>query len=164
MRNFLLFVILMIISGLSGKSQCIDTTAAGTAYETIRVPVDSVRLIYEQEAIYFDGYGNYIKNRTKYALGLFNKHLREELGKSDEAIAEYNQYRKLFAKGLILYLGCGAGTIILVAVTSSPVGFILFLPAFYSYTLVSDALTHYYRSIWIYNRDMLLKGLTQTRK
>jgi len=96
---------------------------------------------------------------------IFAKHLRNELSKSSEAIAEYNKYRRMTITGLVLYVGGATGAIALSFVTLSPIGLLLSLPVlYYSMALVQEVIIHYNKSIWLYNRDMLVNGLTKIRK
>jgi hypothetical protein len=67
--------------------------------------------------------------------------------------------------GLVLYVGGATGAIALSFVTLSPIGLLLSLPVlYYSMALVQEVIIHYNKSIWLYNRDMLVNGLTKIRK
>ncbi len=117
----------------------------------------AIRRYYEENAILWLGKTQYYKNNRSYPI----KNLKEEFKFSKDASWEYAQYRKnsskaviglLVTEGLLISsllvkdrntkIGLLAGGIVTLAIT---------IP------ISSNARKHFHRSIYYYNRDILLR-------
>ena len=117
----------------------------------------AIRRYYEENAILWTGSQKYYKNNQAYPI----KNLKQEITFSKEASWEYAQFRKNNNAAVIGLIVTEALLISFILVKNrnvqwgllagSVVGFAFTLP------LANKARTHLSRSIWAYNRDILLR-------
>ena len=140
---FLLSCLVICVNTISSQAQNKDSVA--------------IRRYYEENAILWTGKTRYYKNNQSYPL----RNLKEEFSFSKEASWEFAQYRKsgntamigfLVTEGLLVSsffvkdrntrYALLAGSVVSLAIT---------LP------ISAKARKHFYRAIWAYNRDILLR-------
>ena len=122
--------------------------------------LEEVKRAYETSAM-IPFTGSFEINRKKQQFGLFNKKLRKELMKSNDAWILYKEYRrKSWTGGILMMASLPVGIIAGVVAANPGVGFIGFgVPYTIGIVYLTQGSEYYQRSIWTYNRDMMLNHL-----
>jgi len=113
--------------------------------------------VYEKETIYFVGRGKFSLNGQTYKI----KNLEEHIYKSPEAYDEYKQYMKKSGNGSLLSLltlGLSLSSFAVIEKNSAMSVALLgasVIPAVFAIRLGNQSSKHLYKSVWLYNRDVL---------
>lgn len=105
-------------------------------------------------------------NKKRIPFGLFRKNLRRELKKSDDAWLFYKEYRKKSWTGFGFMVGAvPLGIVSGVLTLNLAIGYsTFFVPYSGGVVFLVQASQFYKRSIWAYNRDMMLQKLDSSLK
>lgn len=164
-KKFTLIFTLVFITNFKLLSQTNNQDKKfNTSSSELSIPIDSIKAIYNREAVFIDGDGGYIKNGKTYKAGAFFRHLKKELRKSDDAGKEVMIYNRKTRDGFLLYFGGFVGGIAVVIATSNPIGFVLFIPAFIGAVELAQSIKHIHKGIWDYNRDVVIDGANNLTK
>jgi len=162
-QSIIISILLLIVCINSYAQNNIDSIKTITESQNNQIPIDTVKAIYEREAIYIDGNRAFIKDKYKIRFGFWNKKIKKQLSVSKDAIKEFHEYRKLETNGFVLYIGGLIGMMAVVSTTSSPLGLLFMIPVIYSLNLIIEAPEHFHKAIWVYNRDILMQKLKENK-
>lgn len=133
---------------------------------TAQTADSSLKTIYEQQTIYFDGSTNkYVKNNQKKKSGHFGKKLNQEFENSS---AEAKQEMGMFMKNEKRAVLFATAALVIVVVTAVIAPEITFVAAIVgvgvglaSYTTgvinLIKAPRHLHKAVWLHNRDIITK-------
>jgi uncharacterized membrane protein len=117
----------------------------------------AIRRYYEENTIFWMGQNRYYKNNQSYPI----KNLKEEFKFSKDASWEYDLYRKSSSKALIGLLATEVLAISSIIVKDRNTKIALLAGSIVtlaiSIPLSAKARKHFHRSIYYYNRDILLR-------
>lgn len=119
---------------------------------------DDVMRAYDEQTMIMLNNGFEI-NGKKQGFGFFNQHWRRQIKQSPPANELRKKYAEKYALGSALILCIVPGLALSIA-TANPAPMIIGSIAYIAgFVLVIDAQDFRQRCIWVYNRDMLKKGL-----
>ncbi|MFZ9956566.1 MAG: hypothetical protein ACO3E1_10650 [Flavobacteriales bacterium] len=158
MKNYLfyLFLFLAILQKSSLAQNQIRSDSASC------ISADSLRALYNQKVLYLGEGNHFYLNDEKIRLGIFAKNLRKELEKYPEAYKLYKEGKHLAAISVSMYC---AGLLGIVSTIIFPPSLAVFIPtiiissatAYSSIYLMSSAGKKISKSIWIRNREALVR-------
>jgi len=148
----------------SYSQNTIDSIKNNTAILENKNLIDSIKTIYDREAIYINGNGKYFQNGNKYQIGFLGSNLKKEFQNSEEATYNIHEYRSHFVKGLTVdILGC-VGTIALISATLNPACILILIPTtILTISELNQSITHFNKSIWAYNRDIVIQRIKERK-
>ncbi len=121
------------------------------------ISLDSLKSIYEREAIYLQG-THYVKGGEKFAQGIFQEKLLKEFSKSEEAKIEVQKFKRLKSLSAPLLLIATIGVTSSIAVLNPVLSLVFLIPDFAALYFDIKAVKHLEKARWLYNRDVVING------